>query len=428
MKEQLLQFIWQYKLFDKTKVIATTNGTPIQIIKVGHLNTNAGPDFTEARITIGDATWVGDVELHVQASDWIAHKHSQNPAYDKVIAHVVFEANTIIKDKLGNEIPTICLEAAVDDKRIDQYEKLMQQSQPLACSGLIQNVPEIIWLQQSEKMLTERLIAKAQKIIDLLEHTANDWSEVFYISIARSFGTNINGDAFEAAAIRLPIRTLSRQKNNLDEITAMLLGTSGMLMASKSEDDYIKLLQQIWVAMRAKYQLQSMDATRFKMAKMRPPNFPTIRLAQLAQLIFNSEHLLSKVINCNGDIQLLKSLLNVAVAGYWSSHYTLTDEAASIPKPKQLGDTQVTHILINTIAPALYAFGIQQGKNEFCQMALQILMQLPAEDNKITRVFSSIGLPNNNANQSQAMIQLFNNYCSVKKCLSCSIGYSVIKG
>ncbi len=427
MNERLLQFIWQYKLFVKTTLNKTVQGDDLQILQVGSINTNAGPDFTASKLKIGNTIWVGDVELHVNASDWHKHKHAENIAYNKVIAHVVYNCDAIILDSLNNEIPTIELKNFINLNLIKHYENLMQQTNAIACHNLIKQVPTIIWHQQIEKMQVERLLQKSANIGNLLLQTENDWSEVFYIAIARSFGTKVNADAFEALATRIPLKIIAKQKSSLIIIEALLFGVSGFLQQASATNEYTKLLKENWEAMQTKYKLVAMDVTRFKMSKMRPANFPTLRIAQFASLIFNSQHLLSKVLAAKLNLQAIKNLFNVQVSDYWKKHFTLKDYEQEGQSEHAIGDTQIESIIINTVVPAIYQYGLHQGTMEYCNYALNLLQQLKPEHNKITKLYTNLNLPNEHAGNSQALIQLFNNYCSVKKCLACSIGYTLIK-
>jgi hypothetical protein len=425
MTEQLFQFIWQYKLFDINAISTTTQGDQIQILSTGILNTDAGPDFTNAKIKIGSTTWAGNVELHINASDWIKHKHQHQTSYQKIILHVVLHADVKIFDEAKNEIPTIVLKDAIAENLLLAYESLMNNTKELACYAQIKNVKSLIVQQQLDRVLLERLQAKTERIKELLVQTNNDWNEVFYISIARAFGSSVNAESFQAMAVRIPLKLLAKQKNNLIQLEAMLFGVSGLLPA-KSEDAYIQLLQQEFALLKTKFSLVAMNATRFKFMRMRPANFPTLRIAQLASLIHHASQLMSKVLETSHDVKLLEKLFDAQASEFWQSHYTFNDDVHKLSK-KSFGKTSIHGIIINTVCPILYQYGKYMGEEKYCEQAIQLLQNLPAEKNKFTDVFSDIGYKPENAFQSQAIIQQYQHYCAPKNCLRCTVGFSLVK-
>jgi Protein of unknown function (DUF2851) len=425
MTEQLFQFIWQYKLFSTSNILQTIQGENIQIISVGNLNNDAGPDFTNAKIKIGNTTWAGDVELHLKSTDWIKHQHQQQDSYQKIILHVVYEHNTIIKDKNGHEIPTIELKNAIAEPLLQQYYLLMNQTQALACGFQFASLKSITIQQQLDRVLIERLMVKSDRIQQLLKETNNDWNEVFYISIARAFGSSVNAEAFQSMAVRIPLKILAKHKSNLLQIEAMLYGVAG-LIPQHAQQKYILELQQEFNLLQTKFNLVPMDATRFKFMRMRPANFPSIRIAQFANLIFQSSQLLSKVLDSCFDLKLLLKLFDAEASTFWQNHYTFLDEA-HVTKIKNVGKSTISHIIINTVCPIIYEYGKYMGETKYCEAAIQLLHELPAEKNKFTEVFSSVNYKATSAFQSQAMLQQYQMYCTPKKCLQCAIGFSIIK-
>ncbi len=427
MTEKLLQFIWQYKLFDTTKVICTTQHEPVEILHVGKLNTNAGPDFENSKIKINETIWVGNTELHVLASDWLKHKHSLQAAYNKVIAHVVYEADMEIKDNLGNIIPCIELKNAIDTKLLTAYDQLLQTTQPIACHNKILHVKEIVRMQQWDKMVIERLLQKSEVIAELLAQSNNNWSEVFYLQVAKVYGGNINGDAFMALATRLPLKILSKHKNNLLQLEALLFGVAGLIPQEAEAGSYEAQLQDEFNFLQKKYSLQVMDITRWKFMRMRPTNFPTIRIAQFAHLIKQSSFLFSAIIEKHLLLTELMKLFACHASEYWNTHYTFYGEAHE-SVIKHMGAMQTHNILINAVAPTLYVYGKQIDSAVHANQALQLLQELPPETNSITKLFKAMQMPNDNAYSSQAYIQQFKLYCTPKACLKCSVGYSILKG
>ena len=425
MTEQLFQFIWQYKLFDIAAIQHTVQGESITILSVGILNTDEGPDFTNAKIKIGNTIWAGDVELHIHASDWIKHQHQTQDNYQKIILHVVLHADVAIQDHLGNAIATIELKNAIPPHFIAAYATLMQNTQALACQTQIKNVREIIVHQQLDRVLIERLQIKAERIQELLAQTNNDWNEVFYISIARAFGSNVNAETFQALATRIPLRILAKHKNNVTQLEAMLFGVAGLL-PQQSNDAYIKLLIQEFQLLKTKFSLVPMDAARFKFLRMRPANFPSIRIAQLASLIHQASALMSKVLAASSDLQKLEKLFDAQASTFWQQHYTFAEETHE-QQTKSLGKASIHGIIINTVCPVLYQYGKYIGEQKYCEQAINLLQQLPAEKNKFITVFEQVGYTPKNAFQSQAMLQQFQFYCAPKKCLQCSIGFGLLK-
>jgi hypothetical protein len=291
MKEELFQFIWQYKLFDITKCTTLADGSSFMLLNTGEWNKTDGPDFVNARIKINNTTWAGAIELHIHASDWIKHKHAEDTNYDKIILHVVLLNDIVIKDKLGNELPTLVLKEAINANLLSNYQRLMHTTNPLACHAMWPAIKDITKIQQLEKMLIERLMQKASHVQDLLTETNNDWNEVFYITIAKGFGYPNNADAMAALAARIPLKILAKHKHNAIQLQAVLLGVAGLLPKTSTEEYTIKLINE-YKLIKQKYNLQEMEPTRWKFLGTRPANFPTLRIVQLANLVMNSSHLL----------------------------------------------------------------------------------------------------------------------------------------
>jgi hypothetical protein len=425
MNEKLFQFIWQFKLFDTNKIKVHDTQESLDILSVGLLNNHDGPDFKGGKIKLGSLTLVGDIELHIKSSDWLAHKHQHDAKYNKVIAHVVYVADKPILDSFGNAIPCLELKEAIDANLLDKYAQLTNNLYQIACGPQVKQVRELVWVQQWERALTERLIIKANRVQSLLAQTNNDWSEVFYISLARAFGGKANNEAMEALASRIPLKNLARQKENLVEIEALFFGVAGMLNNTET-NDYTTLLKQNYKYLQIKYQLQEMDSTRWKFLKMRPANFPTVRIAQLAALVHKSNQLFSQLLEVAHDADKIKALFVVNASTYWDTHYSFKP-ATHKPMPKSTGDTFLNGLLINTVAPILYAYGVHIDNQEFCKHAMQLLLSLPAEENNITKIYTQLGVNCDSAGTSQAMIQQYEQYCTLKKCLNCSVGYSVLK-
>jgi hypothetical protein len=417
MNERLLQFIWQHRYFNR-EALTTSEGLPLQIIFQGDYNTNQGPDFLQARITVDGLQLAGTVELHLKTSDWMQHGHSKDEHYSNVILHVVWEHDAGI-DK---EIHLLELKGRVSLGLVERYKQWMNTGEQIPCGYQLQNVSSITWLNWKERMAAERLLQKKENILQLLQQTNQHWEECFWQLIARNFGNPVNSDAFQAIAQSIPLNTLAKHKNQIHQLEAFLLGQAGLLNQTFS-DPYAVLLQKEYLFLQKKYRLKPIDEL-LKFLRMRPSNFPTIRLAQLAMLIHQSSHLFSKIIEAT-ELTEIKNLLAVTANDFWNTHYTLSE--VSVYKPKQLGAMMLENIFINTIIPILFVYGAEHKNQQLQQKALNWLQKLPREKNKITGLWEASGAGNQNAFDSQALLYLKKEYCNKRKCLSCSIGNAILK-
>ncbi|MDQ6723023.1 MAG: DUF2851 family protein [Thermoproteota archaeon] len=421
MNENLLQYIWKFQYFNKNE-LATTVDESLQIIHPGNFNTNQGPDFLAAKIKIGNTIWAGSIELHAKSSDWKLHKHSADKNYKNIILHVVWEDDA----NMNLSFPTLELQSRVSKLLLAKYEELMKASYFIPCEKMIYQADEIIWTSWKERLLAERLQNKSQIIFQYLNENNNHWEETFWWLIAKNFGIKVNSDAFEKIARSLSINILAKHKNQIHQTEAFLFGQAGFLendpLAIGFKEDYPKLLQKEYRFLKAKYKLQPIKIP-LHFLRMRPSNFPTVRLAQLAVLINQSLHLFSKIKESN-SLKEVKDLLNVTANDYWHYHY-MFDEPSSF-KIKKLGDQMINNILINTIVPLLFAYGHVNNEALYKDKAIQWLEQIQAESNTITNGYTIIGIANKNAFDSQALIQLKNEYCNQKRCLECAIGNKII--
>jgi len=417
MTENLMQFIWQNQLFDK-KELKTQNNEPIEIIHQGYLNTNAGADFSMAKIKIGDILWVGDVEIHLKSSDWYKHHHDENEAYRNVILHVVGKADKKVSLNSGN-LPQF--ELKVPENLLANYDYLLKNKHELACHEEIASFSEFEFKMWLERMLIERLEDKTIKVFEVLKQVDNDWNECFYRLLLSNFGFKINALPFEMLALSLPYKIIAKHRDQIKQIEALLYGQAGFL-EDEIDDSYFLQLKNEYNFLRKKYGLKSMNKSIWKFARMRPANFPTIRLAQLAQIFYHNENLFSKLIIPQSETKI-QSLFNHSISTYWQEHYLFGKKSKQ--KIKNLGTMSLELILINTIIPVLFAYGKRMGKQDVQDLALEIIEKLPAENNKIVRIFTQY-IKIKSAADSQAFIQLFNNYCKLRKCEKCTIGQKII--
>ena len=416
-----MQFIWQFQYFNRA-FLATTDEQLLQIIHPGFLNKNAGPDFSEAKIKIDNTTWIGNIELHVKSSDWHLHKHAADKNYHNIILHVVWLNDADIKDENNHAMPTLELQSLVAKMLLQKFEILMQSNDFIPCSFALPVLNEMSWLSWKERLIVERLEAKSLLIKEWLHQSNNSWEEVFWRSLARSFGMKVNADSFEAMAKTLSINLLSKHKNQIHQLECLLLGQSGLL-DNEFEDDYAIMLQKEYQFLSKKYSLKPINK-KPAFLRMRPPNFPTIRLAQLAMLVHQSSHLFSKIKTANTANDVFQ-WFDVMPNDFWNYHYTLTDEVAY--QPKQFGRNFIQHIIINSIAPVFFCYGIIHNEHAWKEKAVNWLMQLLPEENSIIKQWKKYKVEVKNAFDTQALIYLKNNYCDDKKCLQCAVGAKLLK-
>jgi hypothetical protein len=417
MTERLLQYIWQFQYFSKSD-LQTSGGEKVQVILPGQHNTNQGPDFSDAKIKIGKTIWAGTIELHLKTTDWHKHKHQLDKNYSNVILHVVWE-----DDATKSDIPVVELKGRVSKILLQRYEELMNNGSFIPCEHNIKSAREITWKSWKDRLLAERLLRKAANVELLLQQNNYHWEETFWWLMARNFGIKVNAEAFEAVARSIPLTILAKQKHQLHQLEALLLGQAGQL-EGKPKDDYAILLQKEYKYQQSKHGLKPVSIP-LHFLRMRPGNFPTIRLAQLAMLVHQSAHLFSKIKEA-GSVKEIKGWFDVTANDYWHYHYRF-DEASPFKK-KKLGETMIDNIIINTVAPVLFAYGNYHDEQKYKDKALQWLEGTAAEANSITKGFQRFGIANKNAFDSQALIELKNEYCSKKRCLECGVGNALLKG
>lgn len=418
MTERLLQYIWQFQYFNNRNLF-TTQGETLQILFNGTYNTNQGPDFLNAKIKTANTTWAGSIEMHVNASDWKTHQHSTDKNYTNVILHVVWNNDT--KD-LYLPFPTLELQQHVSSLLTKRYEELMQSARFIPCQPHINKIPSLILAAWKERLLVERLQKRSLYIELLLQQNNQHWEETFWWMLARNFGIKINSDAFERIAQSIPLNILAKHKNQIQQLEAILMGQAALL-DKIFEDDYPNMLRREYIFLQKKYGLRKAHAPLYFL-RMRPANFPTLRLAQLAMLVQQSHHLFSFIKEAT-TIKEVQDLLDVTANDYWHYHYVF-DEAAPY-KIKKLGHQMIQNICINTIIPLLYAYGYLTGIEAYKMKALQWMEELSAEKNAITKGFQLMGVQNKSAYDSQALIQLKNEYCNYKHCLQCAVGNQLMK-
>jgi hypothetical protein len=419
--ERLLQFIWQFQYFNKNE-LATTAGEDLQVIFPGQYNTNQGPDFTTAKIRIGNTLWAGTVELHIMSGDWQKHHHQNDSNYQNVILHVVWEDDVAFAENNPLQLPVLELKGRISTILLQRYEELMNSSSFIPCEKSIQSVQDIVWKSWKERLLVERLLRKAATVELYLSQNKYHWEETFWWLLARNFGMKINADAFEAVARSVPLTILSKQKEQIHQLEALLLGQAGLLQY-KFEEDYPRLLQREYRFQQNKHRIRPVPIP-FLFLRMRPGNFPSVRLAQLAMLIHNSAHLFARIKDAS-VISEIYSLFDVTANDYWDYHYRL-DELSTFKK-KRLGVSMIDNIMINTIIPVLFAYGNYHAEEKYKERAVQWMEGIKGERNSIIHGFNEISVESNSSYDSQALLELKNEYCDKKRCLECSVGNAILR-
>ena len=418
MQENFLHYLWRTRRID-TSNLQTTNGEKLEIQDFGEHNTNAGPDFLNATVRIGDMTWAGNIEMHVKSSEWLVHGHQHDAAYKNVILHVVYEEDTAIGEP---KIPCLELKNLIPQGIYKKYWALLHNETWIPCQYQFFTVPNLTKLMWFDRLLIERLEKKTEAIAVALERNKNDWEETFYQFVTRNFGVAVNAEPMEWLARSLPHLTLAKHKNNLFQLEALIFGQSG-LMEKEFKDEYPNILKKEHAFLSHKHKLKPINGTAWKFSRMRPAAFPTIRLAQLADLVHQSTHLFSKVLEIE-TIADIENLFSVKTSAYWSNHYVF--DTPSVTTKKTMGRDTIDLIIINTIVPFLFYYGKTRQEDRFKDRAFQFLDDLKAENNSITEGWQNLGEIPKTAFQTQALIQLKKEYCDKKRCLECAIGNAIL--
>ncbi len=422
MPEEFLQYVWENRLFYNEN-LKTENGERLEILNVGKRNSDAGPDFFNARIKIEDTIWAGNIEIHKNAGDWFRHNHQTDQSYDNVILHVV-EVNDqpVFRNKTG-EIATLVLKYPEYLKV--NYQTLLDSKTWIPCENQFHKVDPVILQLGFNRLMIERLEEKTGEILLRLEQNKNDWNSTFYQMLARMFGFKVNAVPFELLAKSLPIEVLAKHKSSLFQIEALLFGNSGLLNDQLLGDDYYLKLREEYSFLYKKYHLKAIESHLWKFMRLRPGNFPTVRISQLAALILRSHGLFSKIIELE-NLADLKQLFKVEASEYWTTHYNFNKTSVRT-SVKELGESSVNMLIINVVIPFLFVYGEKQNKEHLKNRALDFLEQLPAEENSVIEKWDKMGVRSRSAFESQALLQLKNKYCERKKCLNCQIGVKLVK-
>lgn len=421
--ERLLHYIWQQHLWQPT-LLRTKDGKNVEVINNGRLNINAGPDFFGATIRIDNTIWVGNIEIHLKSSDWYLHGHDKDDKYNNVILHICLNVNKDIYTKNGIKVPQV--EISIPQYIMSNYHNLIGDISNPPCHKILSTIKHIEILNWLDSMCVERMEQKIKRIDNYIDSFNGDWERIFFIVLARSFGFGVNADVFELWAKNIPLTSLAHHRDNLIQVEAFFFGQAGMLNEEYNinKDEYWNLLHDEYLFLKHKFNLSAINPTLWKYLRMRPQNFPTIRIAQLAKLYHKGLLSLQSFIESN-NIELLEHNLTIGVSEYWTSHYTFGNESRITNKVIQ--KKTLHRLILNAICPILFAYGKYLKKDELLTYAFDLLEQIPPEDNYIIRKWADIGIDAKNAADSQALIQIYNEYCQRKKCLRCVIGREYLK-
>ena len=422
MNEDFLHYVWLYKMFSKVD-FKTTGNEHLSIIKSGLHNKNAGPDFLNAQLKIDGQTWIGNVEIHLKASDWYLHNHEKDLNYDAVILHVVWENDVAIFMKNNKPIPTLVLKNFIDETVLNKYKNLfLAPTTWLPCKNAISTVDKFIFNNWKERLFFDRLERKSEEINTLLQQENNNFEAVLFQLLIKNFGLKVNGNSFFRLAQSVDYSVIKKLSFHTNQLAALLFGQAGFL-EEETEDDYQKELRKEYDYLKHKFKLNHIPKNEFSFFRMRPNNFPTIRIAQLVALFHKHQNLFSKLIAID-NLEEFYELFTVVVNPFWQTHYNF--DSISKKSPKKITTSFVDLLIINTIIPLKFLFQKSRGEvhEEFF---LVLLKKMKPEKNSIISKFSEIGVSSKNAFDTQALLELKNNYCAPKRCLECAIGNTILK-
>lgn len=423
MTEALLQYIWKLRLFNAENLV-TKSGEAVEVIHQGFHNHDSGPDFLNAKIRIGKNTWAGNVELHVNGNEWHQHKHQQDDAYNNVILHVVLESKEdFVTANNAAKIPCLELKGRIDAQLLSRYEALMRAATSIPCANSIGLVDSFVIDNVIERNTIERLERKVNAIVALLDASNGDWEHTAWQILARYLGSGVNRDAMENVVKQIPVSVLSKHADSALQIEAIVFGVSGLLKGNFA-DEYPRQLQKEFNYLKRLHSLNVLEQGVFRWAKIRPANFPTVRLAQLAAVMLSDVKIFSRMLKCN-SLEEIKGLFLIKPNTYWRNHYRF-DELAEQGVEK-IGATTIDIIAINAIVPLLFAYGKHKGEESFCDKALALLQSINAEVNVITKTFQAFNISAQSAFQSQGLVQLKQNSCDNFLCLECGIGNAILR-
>ena len=425
--EYMLHYAWQHRIFPLGQ-LHTEDGKEIEIINVGRHNSDAGPDFIGAQLKIGEMTWAGNVEIHLRSSDWYRHHHDTDAAYDNVILHVVSVVDCEVRTSKGQVIPQMQLD--IPDYVANNYEELLTSDRHPRCRNYLNSMPRLTITAWLSALYVERLEQRTAQLMERRKQCNLDWEHTSFVTIARNFGFGKNGDAFELWAKTVSMSAINKHRDDLFQIEAVFFGQAGFLDDEFQKkraplSDYYYKLKAEYAYLSKKFDLQSINPSQWKFARMRPQGFPYMRIAQLAKLYHTGQVNLSRLIGAQ-TAEDVRNLLDVQVSDYWQSHYSFSDVEVQ-PGNRSLSTATKDLVIINSVVPLLFAYGRYKADEGMCQRAIELLEQLKPESNSIIDTWHEAGVESRSAAESQALLQLTTRYCEPKDCLHCRFGYEYIR-
>lgn len=422
MNEYFLHYVWYYGAFNPQH-LTTCHGESLIVLSRGTPNGDSGPDFFNARLMIDEHQWVGNIEIHIKSSDWEKHKHHQDPAYNNTILHVVFEHDRAAYTQSGSLVPVFELKNRIPVIQLQKFKALHENLEQVPCRAHNPSQHQIELATQLHKALVQRMAGKSERILQLARELNYDWHSVFYITLARHLGFRINTEAMEILARNTPHKILARNRDKPLKMEALLFGQAGML-EQEIDDPYFMSLKKEYLFQKKKYNLTPMLPVTWKFARLRPANFPTLRIAQLAQIAIQNEHLFSLMLHENETSKML-AYFDITASEYWSTHFRFGFESGY--SLKKLGIAGKEGLIMNAVAPCLFAYGQHQHNDELKEKALSLLDQLSPENNRILSLYKSLNIKADTGYLSQAILGLYHDFCSKKKCLDCNVGIKILR-
>lgn len=421
MKEDFLHHVWKFSKFN-TKGLATTDGTSLAIVNVGQHNLNAGPDFFNGQVRIDDQLWAGNIEIHIKSSDWYAHRHEKDPAYDNVILHIVWEHDVDVFTKDGNALPTLVLKGRVMKQTLDAYHQLFGlKKQWINCESSFNIIDDFTISNWLERLFIERVEQKNKLLLEVLKSSKNNWEALLFVLLCKNFGLKVNGTSFLSIGQSIDFSVVRKCAASKIAIEALLFGQAGFLQ-EEIDDSYFLELTKEYDFLKAKFQLDNTVVIAPKFFRLRPPNFPTIRLSQLANLYAKQKELFTAVITAK-TLEDYYSIFEVSASAYWDTHYNF--DVTSTKREKKLTKEFIHLLLINTVLPIKYSYAKYQGK-DISEALFELASSIPAESNTIVKKYNTLKKVATSALDSQALLQLKKEYCDKNRCFHCAIGNSLI--
>lgn len=419
--ENLLHYAWKYRLYQSDSLL-TVDNLPVEVIDPGIHNFDSGPDFFNAKLRIGGILWVGNVEIHLRASDWNRHNHDTDRSYNSVIAHIVSDSDCQVVSQEGRVVPQFVLPYPMHLEK--QYISLLKSDSLIACRNYIHHLDPFVFTSWKTRLLIERLEQKSVLIDQIAQLSCNDWDTIFYTLLGRSFGFGINSEPFERLVRSIPFQIVMKHSDSLFQLEALFLGQAGFLSDTECKEVRYQRLQREYAYLKHKHQLQEMDTSVWKLAKTHSYNFPVVRIAEFAALFHSYERFFALIVDKMKSLDDLIALFQVNADAYWDNRFSF-----DIPSPfnkKHLGRESILIVIINAVIPVLFAYGKYLGEEHVTERAFAILEEIKAENNSIVRNWKSLGIRIDTAYDSQAIIQLQKEYCNKRKCLFCPVGYKIM--